>query len=178
MKPILSLILLAALAAGATFWILIGRDQDRPAPELAGEDVSVAEAPGRGNDRAGAASAGADAEQKAAALQTMFEAEALAAQGEIASAMERAAPLAASGDQEALALMGRLNVERTERKRQERVLWLAEQLAKAPEDSTAQRYAIMRELARLQPSNPDFARLRELYGELFVEELEEGLLSH
>lgn len=178
MKPIVTLILLAVLAAGATLWVLAGRDQDPREGGKGEDDASVTQPQERAGERAGNASSRTGAEQKAAALQTMFEAEALAAQGDIASAMERAAPLAAAGDKEALALMGRLNVERTERKRQERVLWLAEQLSKAPEGATAQRYAIMRELARLQPSNPDFVRLRELYGELFVDELEEGLLSH
>lgn len=111
-----------------------------------------------------------------ATADAISEAHSLAMQGELEKAMALVGPHAAAGDAEALAVMGELNVQRHVNNRQERIAYLVKRLSEVPEENTAQRYAIMRELAKLSPENADFVVLRELYGELFVDELEEGLL--
>lgn len=114
----------------------------------------------------------------AATLQAISEAQVQADDGEVGKAMETLAPHAAAGDAEARELMGALNVQRLEDARRERVAYLVQTLSRAPEDATAQRFAILRELATLSPNDQDFAELRELYGELFIDELEAGLLRN
>jgi hypothetical protein len=151
-----------------------------PAAPDAAPDASSSTAPGpvtpAATRRSGDSREPAELDTEAA-MQAVRKAESMAAEGQVDQAMATLAPHAAAGDAESVELLGTLNILRHEDQRRERVAFLVQQLSRAPEDATAQRFAILRELSRLAPNDQDFAELRELYGELFVDELEAGLLK-
>lgn len=163
---------IALLAAIVYFGWFNQPDVEAPPQAAAAGDATATVSPG-GDSWARST---ATAEEQAKAAEALAEAESLAVQGEYESAMAVAAPLAAAGDAEATAMMGDLNVQRHAKNRQERIGYLVQRLSEVPEENTAQRYAIVRDLVKLSPTDTDLAALRELYGELFMDELEAGLL--
>lgn len=169
----LAILLLVVLTAVAYF---VWPESEPVATDGSTTPDSVVES--RGQPASGTRGASETGVDTAATLQAISEAQVQADSGDVGKAMETLAPHAAAGDAEARDLMGALNVQRLEDARRERVAYLVQTLSRAPEDATAQRFAILRELATLSPNDRDFAELRELYGELFIDELEAGLLRN
>ncbi len=170
--------LVAGLALLATIvyfgWFQKPSVDAQPQTGTAGETTTATVSPGGDSwPRA----TGSPAEQAAATADALAEADALAVQGEYEGAMAVIGPHAAAGDEKALSMMGELNVQRQLKDRQERIGYLVKRLSEVPEENTAQRYAIVRDLGKLSPTDTDLAALRELYGELFMDELEAGLLQ-
>jgi len=169
----LIVVILALALAAAAYFVLRDSSND---PAVAQAPAAALDNAARGEDKAPTMRTLAGDALKARD-QAVEEAHTKAAEGSLAEAMAALAPHAAEGDEEAQQLMGELNVLRLEKQREERIDYLVKQLSSVPEENTAQRYAIVRELAQLKPRDSELQALRELYGELLIDEVEAGLLN-